>query len=211
MNIYLICNYPVVVDGIISMISLNYSNILTYETLAEALNKNLSDKDIIIYPLIIDYLSEINKVLLLKKSYPLAKVLVIDFNNGKDNFFKFSKAGIEGYLLGNFTKDDILCSLSRLSKGSKFYDEEILYHLIDEDNRFIDIGDSKSILTNREREVLAQIAKGLSNIQISYKLKISENTVKKHISNIFLKLNVTDRTQATIYAYKNGLLLTENN
>lgn len=62
-----------------------------------------------------------------------------------------------------------------------------------------------SNLTSREKEVLALIAEGLINREIAKRLYISEKTVKNHVSNIFKKLNVTDRTQAAIYAYKNNI------
>ena len=210
-NIYLICNNPVLVEGIISMLSSNYSNISTYATFDEAIKKCFSDKDtIFVYPLINDSVSEIEKIISFKKYHPLSKLLVIDFNKSKDIFFKFSKSGVDGYLLGTFVKDDLIYSLGRLSKGAKFYDREILYYLIDDDSKNVDTSNlSKATLTNRESEVLTNITHGLSNLEISHKLKISENTVKKHISNIFLKLNVNDRTQATIYAYSNGLIAKE--
>lgn len=193
------------------MIDSNYSNIHAYTTFDEAITKCFSDKDeIFIYPLIHDSLVEVEKIITFKKSHPFAKILVIDFNKSKDIFFKFSKSGIDGYLLGTFIKEDILYSLNRLSNGSKFYDREILYWLIDNPSNDTDTSISqKTTLTAREIEVLGNIAHGLSNLEISHKLRISENTVKKHISNIFLKINVSDRTQATIYAYSHNLISEE--
>ncbi len=190
------------------MIDSNYSNISTYTTFDEAITKYISDKDaIFICPLLHNSLVEIEEIITFKKNHPIAKILVIDFNKSKGNFFKFSKSGIDGYLLGTFIKEDIIYSLNRLSKGSKFYDREILYWLVDDTSNEIDRSiPPKTPLTTRESEVLSNIALGLSNLEISHKLKISENTVKKHISNIFLKINVSDRTQATIYAYSNNLI-----
>lgn len=210
-NINLICSYPILIEGIISMINSNYSNISMYTTFDEATEKYFSDKDIIfVYPLIHDSISEIENIVCFKKYHPSSKLLVVDFNRNKGTFFKLSKSGIDGYLLGTFMKEDLIYSLNRLSKGSKFYDREILYYLIDDGSNDMDTSNSsKTTLTNRELEVLINIARGLSNLEISNKLKISENTVKKHISNIFFKLNVNDRTQATIYAYSHGLVSDE--
>lgn len=210
-NIYLISKYQVLNDGILSMINSNYSNVVIYETLDDAITKYFSDKDtIIIYPLISDSLLEVEKLIHFKNTYQFSKILVIDFSKSKDSFFKFSKSGIDGYLLGTFLKEDLIYSLDRLSKDKKFYDREILYYLIDDEPTCINaINSIKIPLTKREAEVLTLITHGLSNLEISYELKISENTVKKHISNIFLKLNVNDRTQATIYAYSNGLVSDE--
>ena len=65
---------------------------------------------------------------------------------------------------------------------------------------------SESLLTNRELEVIRLIADGLSNTDIAEKLFVSEKTVKSHVSNILAKLHVTDRTQAAVYAWREGIM-----
>ena len=66
--------------------------------------------------------------------------------------------------------------------------------------------DKITLLTNRELEVLAQVANGMFNKEIATNLNISERTVKNHISNIFKKIDVSDRTQAAVFAIKNNII-----
>ena len=103
---------------------------------------------------------------------------------------------------------DICYALHKISTGTKFYDRELLYRLV-EDEPAATITSKNNLgtpLTRRELEILSQLSNGLSNFEIAKNLNISENTVKKHISNIFIKINVKDRTQAIIYAYESGLI-----
>ena len=138
------------------------------------------------------------------------KTLIIDFNEDKDLFFKLSHLNIDGYILGTFLKEDIAYAIHKISTGVKFYDRELLYKIVNPE--VSSSGNSSNsihintILTRRELEILSELSNGLSNHEISCNLNISENTVKKHISNIFMKINVKDRTQAIIYAYESGLI-----
>ena len=112
-------------------------------------------------------------------------------------------------MLASFVKDDLLNAIDKIDNGSRFYDKDLIYKLVDNEklNDTVEPMPLKeSTLTKRETEILCQLSKGYSNYEISRNLNISENTVKKHISNIFIKINVKDRTQATIYAYEIGLV-----
>ena len=123
--------------------------------------------------------------------------------------FKTSKLKVDGYILGTFAQEDINYALHKISTGAKFYDRELLYRLV-EDESAVTITSKNHLrtsLTRRELEILSQLSNGLSNFEIAKNLNISENTVKKHISNIFIKINVKDRTQAIIYAYESGLII----
>ena len=123
-------------------------------------------------------------------------------------FFKISKLNIDGYMLATLSEEDINYAIHKISSGNKFYDRELIYRLVEIESAATITGKSSSgnPLTRRELEILSQLSNGLSNFEISKNLNISENTVKKHISNIFIKINVKDRTQAIIYAYESGLI-----
>ena len=104
-------------------------------------------------------------------------------------FFKTSKLKVDGYILGTFAQEDINYALHKISTGAKFYDRELLYRLV-EDESAVTITSKNHLrtpLTRRELEILSQLSNGLSNFEIAKNLNISENTVKKHISNIFIK------------------------
>lgn len=216
MNISILCKLPAIHEGIISFISEKYENIKSFNSIDKYLNyidnykkqnPNIDDT-LLIVTLFKDDLKIINKILSIKNMYSNIKLLIIDFNEDNEMFFKISKLSIDGYMLNTFGKEDINYAISKISIGEKFYDREFLYRLVEAESASAIVSKTThgNTLTKRELEILSQISNGLSNFEISKSLDISENTVKKHISNIFIKLNVKDRTQAIIYAYEYGLI-----
>ena len=217
MKIAILCKYPVIHEGIKSILKEKYPSITSFSSIDDCF-KALDNSDnnlisntedtILIITLFKEDLRSIDNILSIKDNYSKLKLLIVDFNNSKDMFFRLSKLNIDGYMLGTFAQEDINYALHKISTGSKFYDRELLYRLVEDESAATITGKSNlgSPLTRRELEILSQLSNGLSNLEISKNLNISENTVKKHISNIFIKINVKDRTQAIIYAYETGLI-----
>lgn len=217
MKIAILCKYPVIHEGIKSILKEKYPSITSFSSIDDCF-KALDNSDnnlisntedtILIITLFKEDLRSIDNILSIKDNYSKLKLLIVDFNNSKDMFFRLSKLNIDGYMLGTFAQEDINYALHKISTGSKFYDRELLYRLVEDESAATITGKSNlgSPLTRRELEILSQLSNGLSNFEISKNLNISENTVKKHISNIFIKINVKDRTQAIIYAYETGLI-----
>ena len=213
MKISILCKYPVIHEGIKSILKDKYPSITSFTSIEDCFkaldnpdNNLINDTDDTI--LFKEDLRSIDNILSVKDNYSKLKLLIVDFNESKDMFFKVSKLNIDGYMLGTFAQEDINYAIHKISTGSKFYDRELLYRLVEEEPAATITGKSNlgSPLTRRELEILSQLSNGLSNFEISKNLNISENTVKKHISNIFIKINVKDRTQAIIYAYESGLI-----
>ncbi len=217
-NISILCRYPVIHEGIKSLLKDNFENISYFSSIDNCI-KSLNSTDdksinntkdtLLIITLFKEDLEIIDNILSIKNNYSNLKLLVIDFNESKNMFFKTSKLKVDGYILGTFAQEDINYALHKISTGSKFYDRELLYRLV-EDESAVTITSKNHLrtpLTRRELEILSQLSNGLSNFEIAKNLNISENTVKKHISNIFIKINVKDRTQAIIYAYESGLIV----
>lgn len=217
MKIAILCKYPVIHEGIKSILKEKYPSITSFSSIDDCF-KALDNSDnnlisntedtILIITLFKEDLRSIDNILSIKDNYSKLKLLIVDFNNSKDMFFRVSKLNIDGYMLGTFAQEDINYALHKISTGSKFYDRELLYRLVEDESAATITSKSNlgSPLTRRELEILSQLSNGLSNFEISKNLNISENTVKKHISNIFIKINVKDRTQAIIYAYETGLI-----
>ena len=210
MKFSIVSKYPVIHEGLISTLKEKYQSITSFnsiEKFCEGLDN--TEDGILILTLFKEDLLVLDKILLLKESYPDLKILIIDFNENNDTFFKLSRMNIDGYILGTFCSEDIKYALHKIFSGTKFYDREALYRLVETEPAATLITNKKNIsnhLTKRELEILSQLSNGLSNYGISRNLNISENTVKKHISNIFIKINVKDRSQAIIYAYESGLV-----
>lgn len=213
MKISVLCKYPVIHEGIKSILKEKYPSITSFYSVDECFKsldnvENTLEDSLLILTLFKEDLKSIDSILSIKENYSNIKLLVIDFNESKDMFFKISKLNIDGYMLGLFAKEDINYAIHKISTGTKFYDRELLYRLVEAEPAasITSKNNIGSPLTRRELEILSQLSNGLSNFEISRNLNISENTVKKHISNIFIKINVKDRTQAIIYAYESGLI-----
>lgn len=107
---------------------------------------------------------------------------------------------ISGYILKNALPEEFITAIRRVARGKRYYDPEIL-----DDVLGLESNEPFAELTAREKDIIRALAQGMSNRAISREFCISENTVKKHISNLLGKLNLEDRTQAALYAFSHGL------
>jgi DNA-binding NarL/FixJ family response regulator len=116
------------------------------------------------------------------------------------------KAGAMGYLLKDLDAASLVSAVRRVATGESLIDQDVATRLLQDMARKTAPGSSgAALLTDREREILEAIASGLANKEIADKLTISERTVKNHITNIFKKIDVHDRTQAALFAIREGL------
>ncbi len=107
---------------------------------------------------------------------------------------------VEGYVLKEALPEELINAIKLVAEGRRYYDPEIMDSAMKTEEN-----DPLKKLTSRELEILHSLAEGLSNRAIAEKHFISENTVKKHISNILDKMEFQDRTQAALYAFSRGL------
>lgn len=136
---------------------------------------------------------------------PQTRVLVLTSFSADDKVFPALKAGALGYLLKDSTPDDLLDAIRQVYRGESALHPAIARKVLHELTR--PPGSSKVVepLTERELEVLKLITRGLSNQEIAELLVIAEATVRVHVSNILAKLHLNSRTQAALYALKEGL------
>jgi DNA-binding NarL/FixJ family response regulator len=135
------------------------------------------------------------------------KVLILTIHNEVEYLMRAVEIGVDGYVLKDSDSSVLKKAIFTIYRGDIFIQPELAPMLkikMDEKNGLAENVDDT--LTKREIEVLKLIAEGLFNKEIAYMLAISEKTVKNHVSNIFKKINVSDRTQAAVYAIKNNLV-----
>ncbi len=134
------------------------------------------------------------------------RVLVLTVHNEAEYLMKAVDIGVDGYILKDSEVAELKTAIELISFGDSYIQPKLIpilnSKLIDRD---ID-KDKLDLLTDREMEVLVEIAKGLLNKEIATNLNISERTVKNHVSSIFRKIEVADRTQAAVFAIKNDLI-----
>jgi DNA-binding NarL/FixJ family response regulator len=140
---------------------------------------------------------------------PDVKVVILTTFEEDDYIFGALNAGASGFLLKRTSPEDLLAAIHTVIAGDSLLSPSVTRTVIDRLSRqpTPDIGSSRRLdeLTPREREVLALIARGLSNKEIAATLVIEESTVKTHVKRILMKLRLRDRIQAVIFAYESGL------
>lgn len=148
----------------------------------------------------IDVLKEIRK-----NRIPV-KVAMLTVHNEIEYLVNLVDIGVEGYILKDSSSAELVRAIKHIYQGETYIQPDLIPALNsrlihrDEDREKIEA------LTKRELEVLKLVAKGHFNKEIAIQLDISERTVKNHISSIFRKIDVSDRTQAAVFAIKNNLI-----
>lgn len=138
------------------------------------------------------------------------KVLVVTTFNLDEYVYEALRAGASGFLLKDAPPDQLLHGIRTVATGAALLDPDVTRQLVGRfAARIRPTGAASAVdtpLTPREREVLGLIANGLSNGEIAASLFISQETVKTFVSRILTKLNLRDRVQAVVYAYRQGLV-----
>lgn len=134
------------------------------------------------------------------------KVLILTVHNEVDYLIRAVDIGVDGYILKDSESAELKKAIMTVMDGESYIQPKLIPML---NKRLITRDSDKEkleSLTGREKEVLIEVANGMFNKEIATSLHISERTVKNHISNIFKKLDVSDRTQAAVFAIKNDLV-----
>ena len=143
----------------------------------------------------------------LKVSKPDLKILILTVHGEVEYLIKAIDIGADGYIMKDSESSELKRAINEILSGEKYIQPSLIPMLNNKlANRDID-KDKLNSLTSRELEVLVQVANGMFNKEIAINLNISERTVKNHISNIFKKIDVSDRTQAAVFAIKNNLVI----
>lgn len=134
-----------------------------------------------------------------------ARILVLTSFAEDDKVFPAIKAGALGYLLKDASPSELLQAIRDVCRGEPSMHPTIARKLMRELRRPAELPPTEEPLTEREVEVLQLLARGLSNQEIADELVVSERTVRTHVSNILGKLHLANRTQAALYALREGL------
>ncbi|PHA00401.1 DNA-binding response regulator [Bacillus pseudomycoides] len=166
--------------------------------------------DVVLMDLYMPEMDGIEATACIKKKYPHVKVLVLTSFSDQAHVLPALQAGASGYILKDVEPDQLVEAIRSAYKGNIQLHPEIASALLSQALPQAELEVSSTIdvdvLTARENEVLQLLAQGMSNKEIASVLVITEKTVKAHVSSILSKLNLSDRTQAALYAVKNGIV-----
>ncbi len=196
-HILIVDDHPLVRKGITDILSLNKNyEINEADNIFTTLNILKKQKiDILIVDL---HLGNDNGFDLIERARRICPDMKYVILTSSMNFIDYKKAmemNVDAYILKDAFIEDIIYALQVVCRGEKYFSPQVLEHSI---TGFV----PKELmeLTEREKEVLTQLSKGMTNAQISEALFITEGTTKKHISNILSKLNLSNRLEAVLFA-----------
>ncbi len=143
----------------------------------------------------------------IRQSYPQVQILVLTTYDADEWVFDAIRAGARGYLLKDTPRDRLIASIKEAAAGKTPVDPSVAGKLFAHVTQQTAIPDTTitAQLSEREKEVLGLLGKGLSNAEIAARIYLSEGTVRNYVSSIFEKLGVEDRTQAAVLAIRCGL------
>lgn len=161
--------------------------------------------DVILLDLVMPRQDGLTTIPMLKEVVPGARILVLTSFAESNRVYQAIKAGALGYMLKDTTRAQLLQSIRDVSKGQASIHPSIALKVIHEIDNPTESNYMNESLTRRELETLRLIARGLSNQEIAAALVVHERTIAKYVSNILNKLHLVNRTQAALYAIREGL------
>ncbi len=161
--------------------------------------------DVILMDLVMDTMDGIEATQKIMAEWPEAKIIILTSFLDDEKVYPALEAGAKSYILKTSSAKEIAQAIRSTYDGENVMQAEVTQKILDREQEEAAYHPHDD-LTSREKEVLELVAKGYSNQAIADELFITLKTVKTHVSNILSKLEVDDRTQATIYAFQNKLV-----
>jgi DNA-binding NarL/FixJ family response regulator len=146
-------------------------------------------------------MSGIDCIAALIREFPEARILVLSTHSDEEEIYRALQAGARGYVVKTIVREELLRAVRAVHRGEQYLDPIVRTHLAERQSR--------RSLSIREVDVLRLVVKGFGNKEIARALNIAEVTVKLHVSHIFEKLEVTDRTEAATVALRRGIIALE--
>lgn len=172
------------------------------QALLDALATDQIEPELILVDLVMPEMNGITLIQKLKEQHTGIKILVLTSYVDEEHVMSTMQAGADGYEMKDVDPEALMTSIETVLQGDKVIHKDAQQVM----DTVITKPHMLNKLSKRETEVLKEMAKGKTNKEIAETLFVSEKTIKTHVSHIFSKLEVTDRTQAAIYAMENHLI-----
>jgi len=207
-RILLVDDHPVVRKGIRAMLD----TVDEMEVVGECANGREAVQayesllpEVVLMDLVMPVMDGVEAIQAIRAKHPRARILVLTSFTTDDKVFAAINAGASGYLLKDSDPEDLVRAIFQVQRGESSLHPAIARRLLAELSHTTAAEKPRvEQLTEREKEVLAYLAQGLTNQEIAEKLVVSRATVHSHVSRILGKLNLDSRTQAALYAVREG-------
>jgi two-component system NarL family response regulator len=154
--------------------------------------------DVVLMDLRLPGTSGVEAIIALRREFPNARVIVITTYDADEDIYRALQSGAKSYLLKEVTREELTQTIRAVHNGKAPLPPSVAERLA--------ARMARPELTTRERDMLRLLTRGYSNKEIAAEFKITEDTVKGHLKNLFVKLGVNDRTQAAICAVQHGIV-----
>jgi len=208
-RVVIVDDHPLYREGLVTALSASHGVEVVGEAADGAEAVAAVDRllpDVVLMDLHMPGVSGVEATRLIGAAHPEVAVLVLTMLDGDDAVFAAMRAGARGYLLKGAGRDEITAGIAAVARGEVVFSAGIASRVLSFfSGRPADGARPFAELTDREREVLDLVARGLTNPAIARRLVLSEKTVRNHVSNVFAKLHVTGRAEAVARARDAGL------
>ena len=198
----------VVREGLAAILA-NYSDIEVIGQAADGIQAMVIIKkekpDVVLLDMVMPNQDGLTTIPKIREVAPNTRILVVTAFAENDLVYQAIKAGALGYILKDATRDQLLQAIRDVDQGRASLQPSIAVKLIQEINHPTELIYTADPLTRRELETIRLIARGLSNQEIADKLVVNERTIAKYVSSILDKLQLANRTQAALYALREGI------
>ncbi|MGD0152695.1 MAG: response regulator transcription factor [Thermacetogeniaceae bacterium] len=214
MKVMLVDDHPLFLEGLENLLtSYGIEVVGTVQNGRDALAKaHALHPDVILMDIYMSDCDGLAATRLIKKEMPQIKIVMLTASAEDEHLHEAIKCGASGYLLKNLNSRELLKLLEGLSQGEAPLSPVLAGKLIEalanhKDGKTLHTNDLKEELTSRQIEILKLVSKGLSYKEVGATLFLSERTIKYHMGNILIKLDLQNRNQAIAYAVRKGLII----
>lgn len=187
--------------GLVSMVdaSLDMQVVAEASTAEEALRAYRESRpDIVLMDLRLPGMSGVEAIIALRREFPDCRVIVITTYDADEDIYRALQSGAKSYLLKDLTPEELRQTVRAVARGETPLPPFVAQRLA---SRL-----ARPALTGRERDMIHSIVRGCTNKEIATQFGITEDTVKGHLKNVYMKLGVSDRTQAAMHALQHGII-----
>lgn len=167
---------------------------------------NTVTADIVLIDIDMPVLNGIDTTREIISKFPEMKVISLSMYGEEEYYFQMIEAGAKGFILKSSEISEVIMAIETVAMGGTYFSSDVLYNVVKNIKSVSNVPNSNPSLSEREKEVLEQICKGLSNQEIAETLFISKRTVEKHRASLLLKTNTKNTAQLVMHAIENKLI-----